>query len=149
MPCLPRVHFLNGVASWLQTLFLDVQPLHNQCCLALVTSFSAVCVFRLLYFWLRWDGGVWAFLCWQRAGLLFPEGGGFSLRELALLQRLSAPGLSSCGFQAPERRLSNRGAPAELLAARGISPAQGSNLCLWHRQKDSVPLNHQGSPGRH
>ena len=54
MPCLPRVHFLNGVASWLQTLFLDVQPLHNQCCLALVTSFSAVCVFRLLYFWLRW-----------------------------------------------------------------------------------------------
>ena len=31
-------------------------------------------------------------------------------------------------------------------AARGILPDQGSNLCALHRQADSQPLRHQGSP---
>ena len=30
--------------------------------------------------------------------------------------------------------------------AFGIFPAQGWNLCLLHRQADSLPLSHQGSP---
>ena len=29
---------------------------------------------------------------------------------------------------------------------RGIFPDQGLNLCLLHRQADSLPLSHQGSP---
>ena len=31
-------------------------------------------------------------------------------------------------------------------AARGILPDQGSNPCPLHRQADSQPLHHQGSP---
>ena len=31
-------------------------------------------------------------------------------------------------------------------AARGILPDQGSNPCPLHRQADSQPLRHQGSP---
>ena len=31
-------------------------------------------------------------------------------------------------------------------AACGIFPDQRSNLCLVHRQVDSLPLSHQGSP---
>ena len=31
-------------------------------------------------------------------------------------------------------------------AACGIFPDQGSNLCPLHRQADSRPLHHQGSP---
>ena len=33
-------------------------------------------------------------------------------------------------------------------AACGIFPDQGSNLCLPHRQADSLPLRHLGSPGK-
>ena len=33
-------------------------------------------------------------------------------------------------------------------AACGILPDQGSNPCPLHRQADSQPLRHQGSPGR-
>ena len=33
-------------------------------------------------------------------------------------------------------------------AARGILPDQGSNPCPLHRQADSQPLRHQGSPRR-
>ena len=33
-------------------------------------------------------------------------------------------------------------------AALGIFPDQGSNLCLLYWQVDSLPLSHQGSPGR-
>ena len=29
---------------------------------------------------------------------------------------------------------------------QGIVPAQGSNLCLLHRQADSLPLRYVGSP---
>ena len=31
--------------------------------------------------------------------------------------------------------------------ACGIFPEQASNLCLLHRQADSLLLSHQGSPG--
>ena len=34
-------------------------------------------------------------------------------------------------------------------AAYGILPDQGSNLCPLHRQADSQPLRHQGSPSVH
>ena len=33
-------------------------------------------------------------------------------------------------------------------AARGILPDQGSNPCPLHRQADSQPLRHQGSPSK-
>ena len=67
-------------------------------------------------------------------------------------------GFSSCSSQALGHRLWL--ATAEQLSpcsvdvacglsyskARGIFPDQGSNLCLLHRQEDSLPLSHQGGP---
>ena len=55
-------------------------------------------------------------------------------------------GLSSCGS-----RLWRTGSTAVAQglgcsAACGILPDQGSNLRLLHRQEDSFPLTHQGSP---
>ena len=32
------------------------------------------------------------------------------------------------------------------MVACGILPAQGSNLCLWHWQADSLPLSRQENP---
>ena len=48
-------------------------------------------------------------------------------------------GFSSCGWRAPERRLS-------CPSACGIFLDQGWNLCLLNWQVDSLPLSHQGSP---
>ena len=44
------------------------------------------------------------------------------------------------------RRLSSCGSRAQLPAACGIFPDQGSNPCPLHWQADSQPLRHQGSP---
>ena len=56
-------------------------------------------------------------------------------------------GLSSCGFQALERRVNRWGTQAYLLQGMlGIFPDWGSNLCLLHWPEDSLPLSHQGSP---
>ena len=56
-------------------------------------------------------------------------------------------GLSCCGAQAPDAQaqqlwLTGPAAPR----ACGIFPDQGSNPCPLHRQADSQPLRHQGSP---
>ena len=48
-----------------------------------------------------------------------------------------ARGLSSCGLQAPERRLSSCGARLSCSAACGILPDQGSNPCPLNWQADS------------
>ena len=51
-----------------------------------------------------------------------------------------------------EQRLSGAWASAVVAlglgsyAACGIFPDQGSNPCILHRQADSFPLSHQGSP---
>ena len=55
-------------------------------------------------------------------------------------------GLSSCGYWAPEHRLSSYDALAEVLCTCGIFLDQGGILCLLHWQVDSLPLSHQGSP---
>ena len=44
------------------------------------------------------------------------------------------------------RRLSSCGSRPSCSAACGIFPDQGSNPCPLHRQADSQPLHHQGSP---
>ena len=56
-------------------------------------------------------------------------------------------GFSHCGARSP-------GCAGSVVAAHGLScstacgifPDRGSNLCLLHRQVDSLPLSHQGSP---
>ena len=55
-------------------------------------------------------------------------------------------GFSSCGSRAVDHRLNNCGARAYCSEACGIFPDQGSNLCLLHRQADSLPLSRYESP---
>ena len=50
-----------------------------------------------------------------------------------------APALESTGTIVVAQRLS-------CFTAYGIFPHQGLNLRLLHRQADSLPLSHQGSP---
>ena len=55
-------------------------------------------------------------------------------------------GFSNCDSLALERRLDSFGAGPQLPHGV-ILPDQGSNPCLLSWQADSLPLNHQGSPG--
>ena len=57
-----------------------------------------------------------------------------------------AHGLSSCGSQDLEHRLSSHGAWVSCSTACGIRLDQGSNPCSLHWQVDPQPLRHQGSP---
>ena len=54
---------------------------------------------------------------------------------------VAVPGLQSTNSVAVALGLSSS-------AARGFFPDQGLNLCLLYWQVDSLPLNHQRSPGR-
>ena len=81
------------------------------------------------------------------AGSLLPHRLLSTCGELGLLRscrvQASPRGCSSyCGAQALSVQ-------ASVVAACGISPDQGSNLCLWHWQANSLPLSHQGSPEGH
>ena len=61
----------------------------------------------------------------------------------------------SCCVQASHRGCSSYcgaralSVQASVVAACGISPDQGWNLCLRHWQADSLPLSHQGNPEGH
>ena len=73
-----------------------------------------------------------------------------SLQSTALGQVGFSKGIrghSGCSSWAPEHRIYRYGAWTQLLCADcGIFPDQDSNPCLLHRQVDSLPLSHQGSP---
>ena len=72
--------------------------------------------------------------------------------ERGLLSGCRAPASHCSGFswwraQALGARASIAGANRlSRHAACGILPDQGSSLCLLHRQVDSQPLDHRGSP---
>ena len=57
-----------------------------------------------------------------------------------------ARGLSSCGLQALECRLSSSGVWALLLCGMWDLPRPGLKPCPLHWQADSQLLRHQGSP---
>ena len=100
-----------------------------------------VCLFYLflfIYFWL-----CWVFVSMQGLSLVAVSGGHSSSRCTGL--SLSQPLLL--------RSTSSRHAGSVVVAhgpscsaACGILPDQGSNPCPLHRQADSQPLRHQGSP---
>ena len=96
-----------------------------------------------IYFWPRWA------LVADGLSLVVVNRGFSSLCWLLLSQSkalgvwasgVTARRLSNCGLWALEHRLSYS-------KSRGIFPDQRSNPCLLHRQTDSLPLSHQGSPG--
>ena len=85
--------------------------------------------FFFFNFWLRW-----VFVAARRLSLVAASGGhsslwraGFSLRWPLPLQSTGSRrrGLSSCGSQVPERRLSSCGAPAQLLCSMWDPPGPG------------------------
>ena len=55
-------------------------------------------------------------------------------------------GLGSCHSQALGQRLQFWHMAMRCSAASGVVLGKGSNLCLLHRQADSLPLSRQGSP---
>ena len=106
------------------------------------------CYFFFFNFYLLFIYYVYFWLCWVPAPVrgLSPaaaSGGhpssrcaGLSLsRPLLLRSRGSRRSGSVVVAHGPSRS-----------AARGILPDQGSNPCPLHRQADSQPLRHQGSP---
>ena len=103
----------------------------------------------MFIFWPCWIFTVaWAFSqVVLSVGYSLVEVCGFSLWWLLLL-RITGPahvGFSPCGSRALGHRLNNWGHRLSCSVACQIFPDQGSNLCLLHRQADSLPLSHQGS----
>ena len=86
----------------------------------------------------------WAFLSLRRAGAPLAVCG----------VRASHCGGFLCSMGSRARRLQQLQHVGSIVVAHGFScckacgvlPDQGSNLCFWHWQADSLPLSHPGSP---
>ena len=94
--------------------------------------------FLFIYFWL-----CWVFVSVRGLSLVAASGGHSSSRcaGLSLSRPLLLP---STGSRHAGAVVVAHGPSRS--AARGIFPDQGSNPCPLHRQADSQPLRHQGSP---
>ena len=92
----------------------------------------------IIYLWL-----CWVFVSVRGLSPAAASGGHSSLRcaGLSLLRPLL---LRSTGSRRAGSVVVAHGPSRS--AARGILPDQGSNPCPLHRQADSQPLHHQGSP---
>ena len=91
---------------------------------------------------------IYLWLCWVFVSVrgLSPvaASGGHSSSRCADLSLSQAPLLWSTGCRRAGSAIVAHGPSRS--AARGILPDQGSNPCPLHRQADSQPLRHQGSP---
>ena len=97
--------------------------------------------FLFIYLWL-----CWVFVSVRGLSLVVASGGHSSLRCAGLL--LSRPLLlRSTGSRRAGSVIVAHGPSCS--AACGIFPDQGPNPCPPHRQADSQPLRHQGSPDIH
>ena len=89
-------------------------------------------IHSFIYLWL-----CWVFVSVRGLSPVAASGGHSSSRPLLLWSTGSRRAGSVIVAHGPSRS-----------AACGILPDQGSNPCPLHRQADSQPLCHQGSPGR-
>ena len=96
---------------------------------------------NFIYLWL-----CWVFVSVRGLSLVAASGGHSSSRcaGLSLSQPLF---LRSTGSRRAGSAAVAHGPSCSV--ACGIFPGQGSNPCPLHRQADSQPLSHQGSPGLH
>ena len=110
-------------------------------CLSPFSFVSVIFVFFIylfIYFWL-----CWVFVSVRGLSLVVASGGHSSSRCAGL--SLSRPLLlQSTGSRRAGSVVVAHGPSCS--AACGIFPDQGSNPCPLHRQADSQPLRHQGSP---
>ena len=94
-------------------------------------------IYLFIYFWL-----CWVFISVQGLSLVAASGGHSSSRCMGL--SLLRPLLWSTSSRRAGSVVVAHG--PSCCAACGIFPDQGSNPCPLHRQADSQPLHHQGSP---
>ena len=100
--------------------------------------FFLIFIYLFIYLWL-----CWVFVSVRGLSLVAASGGHSSSRCAGL--SLSRPLLlRSTGSRCTGSAVVAHGPSCS--AACGILPDQGSNLCPLHRQADSQPLRHQGSP---
>ena len=106
-----------------------------------VSFFSFFLFFKIIYLFILWL--CWVFVSVRGLSLVVASGGhsssrctGFSLSRPLLLR--------STGSRRAGSVIVAQGPSCS--AACGIFPDQGSNPCPLHRQADSQPLRHQGSP---
>ena len=95
-------------------------------------------VYLFIYFWL-----CWVFVSVRGLSLVVASGGHSSSQCAGLSLSRPLP-LRSTGSRRAGSVIVAHGPSCS--AARGIFPDQGSNPCVLHRQADSQPLRHQGSP---
>ena len=141
--------WLGKISSWyfLNTNYSSLQVNHQ----LFKGRFFFVVVVNYFYFWLHWVFGAMHGL-----SVVALSGGysslwcsGLSLQSLLLLQ---STGSKSVGFSSCHVQLQGLRAPVVLACglsccgACGVFLDQGSNPCPLHRQVDSYPLHHQGSP---
>ena len=140
------------ICSFMHISLKDMQALRNSGCFQrtgarnfsqyALLHFCTVCILLFknlfIYLWL-----CWVFVSVQGLSLVAASGGHSSLRCAVL--SLSRPLLlRSTGFRRAGSAIVAHG--PSYSAACGILPDQGSNPCPLHRQADSQPLHHQGSP---
>ena len=108
-------------------------------CFFLNFGFIYLFIYLSIYFW----------LCWVLASVRGPSpaaaSGGHSSSRCAGLSSSPPLSLRSTGSRRAGSAIVAHGPSCS--AARGILPDQGSNPRPPHRQADSQPLRHQGSPG--
>ena len=97
-----------------------------------------MCSSDLIYLWL-----CWVFVSVRGLSLVVASGGHSSSRCAGLSPSRSLL-LWSTGSRRAGSAIVAHGPSRS--AVRGIFPDQGSNPCPLHRQADSQPLRHQGSP---
>ena len=125
------LHFSNN-------LFFKAEFLKLHFFFTLVACFFFFNFYLFIYFW-----QCWVFVSVRGLSLVVASGGHSSSRCAGLsLSRpllLRSTGSRRAGSVVVAHETSRS-------AACGIFPDQGSNLCPLHRQADSQPLRHQGSP---
>ena len=108
-----------------------------------VTSSPAYYFFKIIYLC------IYLWLCWVfisvRGLSLVVASGGHSSSQCAGLSLLRPLSLRSTGSRRAGSVIVAHG-PSRSVAC-GILPDEDSNPCPLHRQADSQPLHHQGSPG--
>ena len=95
-------------------------------------------IYLFIYFWL-----CWVFVSVQGLSLVVASGGHSSSRCAGLSLSRPLPLWSTGSRRAGSAAVAHG---PSCSAACGIFPDQGSNPCPLHRQADSQPLRHQGSP---
>ena len=128
--------FLFSSYIFLNFSILCSEPEHNTN--SNTFFFNMLISFLFIYFWL-----CWVFVSVRGLSLAAASGDHSSQRGAGLSPSRPLSLRSTGSRRAGSAIVAHR---PSCSAACGIFPDQGSNPCALHRQADSQPLRHQGSP---